>query len=622
MFVVKRSTHNPLLKPILDHSWESFAAFNWCPVQKKHKVSCVYRAVSDIEYLYKQNLHVSTVGYTEINREHHFEKRRQLIAPEQKWEKFGCEDPRVTKIGKKYYIFYTALSAFPFSAEGIKVAVAITKDFKNIEERHLVTPFNAKAMVLFPEKIKGKYWAMLSAHTDSPPVITALAEFDSIEQIWSHEYWNKWHKNINKHHINLKRNDNDYIEIGSAPIKTKDGWLLIYSHIQNYFSDNKIFGIEAILMDLKDPSKIIARTSGPILVPEEIYEEFGQVPSIVFPSGAFIAKEKLFIYYGAADTTGCRAHVNVENLLDSMKKKPIFSRYENNPIIAPAKIQEWESKAVFNPTAIEIEEKIHILYRAMGKDDVSVLGYAFSENGLDILGCKNKPAYVPREIFETKGCEDPRITKIGDELYMFYTAFDGVNPPGVAATSIKVKDFLKQNWNWKKPAIITPVGIDNKDACLFPKKIKGSYYIIHRAHNHICFDPIKSLNFHKDKIESFTPIIGPRKGMWDSLKVGIAATPIETERGWLLFYHGVSDDGVYRVGAVLLQLDDPSIVLSRTTDFIFEPEMEYEKKGQVNNVVFPCGIINKKGTIFMYYGGGDSVVGVAKAKLSEILRAL
>ena len=97
-----------------------------------------------------------------------------MIAPEEDWERFGCEDPRVTKIDDKYYIFYTALSVYPFAAEGIKVAVAVTKDFKKIEERHLVTPFNAKAMVLFPEKINGKYVALLTAHTDTPPVKICL----------------------------------------------------------------------------------------------------------------------------------------------------------------------------------------------------------------------------------------------------------------------------------------------------------------------------------------------------------------------------------------------------------------------------------------------------------------
>lgn len=628
MFVVRRSTHNPLLKPISDHAWESFGTFNWCPIQDKKKVHLLYRAESDVEYVHKKELRMSTIGYAESIDAHHYEKRRQLIFPEQEWEKFGCEDPRVTKIGDKYYIFYTALSTFPFSAEGIKIAVAVTSDFKKIKEKHLVTPFNAKAMVLFPEKIRGKFVAMLSAHTDSPPVITAIAKFDKIEDLWDEKYWKKWHDNIEDHRMVLRRKESDHVEIGSAPIKTKDGWLLIYSHIQNYFSDNKIFGIEAVLLSLENPARIIARTEGPLLVPEEAYEEFGQVPNVIFPSGCFIAGKELYIYYGATDTTCCRAHVNLQDLLNSMKREPVFVRDNENPILTPIAKNDWEDKAVFNPAAVELKGKIHIVYRAMGHEDTSVMGYATTKNGFDILERLPSPIYGPNQDFEGKshpgnsGCEDPRITEVDDKLHMFYTAYDGVNPPVVAATNIKTKDFLKKKWNWSVPTLITPVGIDNKDACLFPEKINGSYYIFHRAHNHICFDPVKSLNFEVDKVESFTPIVGPRRGMWDSQKVGIAAPPIKTKKGWLLFYHGVSDDAVYRVGVLLLNLKDPGVVISRTTDCIFEPEESYEINGQVSQVVFPCGVVNRNGTIFMYYGGGDSVVGVATAKLDEILEAL
>lgn len=426
----------------------------------------------------------------------------------------------------------------------------------------------------------------------------------------------------------MRRLESDHVEIGSPPIKTKDGWLLIYSHIQNYFSEKKIFGIEAVLLDLKNPSKIIARTSGPMLVPEEIYEEFGQVPNVIFPSGSFLHGKKLHIYYGAADTTGCRAKVYLEDLLCSMKKESVFERYEKNPILKPLKRNSWEDKAVFNPAAIDLNGEVHIVYRAMGSNDTSVMGCAISKNGKDITERIKKPIYVPRESFESKyhpgnsGCEDPRITLMDDRLYMFYTAYDGMNPPAVAASSILVDDFLERSWNWSKPELVTPFGIDNKDACLFPEKIKGEYYVLHRAHNHICFDSVKSLDFSKYNIESFTPIVGPRQGMWDSQKVGIAGPPIKTKKGWLLFYHGVSDNSTYRVGIVLLDLKDPRVILSRTTDSVFEPEMKYEKEGQVGKVVFPCGAVVRRGVVYLYYGGGDSVVGVATAKLDKILKTM
>ena len=110
--------------------------------------------------------------------------------------------------------------------------------------------------------------------------------------------------------------------------------------------------------------------------------------------------------------------------------------------------------------------------------------------------------------------------------------------------------------------------------------------------------------------------------MWDGRKVGIASVPIKTGKGWLLLYHGVSDEGVYRVGALLLDLHNPMIVLARTTDYIFAPETDYEKNGIIPNVVFPCGstVIGKK--LFIYYGGADRVVGVATANIDEIVDAL
>ena len=110
--------------------------------------------------------------------------------------------------------------------------------------------------------------------------------------------------------------------------------------------------------------------------------------------------------------------------------------------------------------------------------------------------------------------------------------------------------------------------------------------------------------------------------MWDGLKVGISVPPIKTKEGWILIYHGVSARSRYRVGAVLLDLDDPTTVLARTTDAIFEPREAYELEGQVNYVVFPCGAVVKDDIIYMYYGGGDSVVDVASISIKDLLDSL
>ncbi|MEJ0001755.1 MAG: hypothetical protein WDN09_01030 [bacterium] len=464
-----------------------------------------------------------------------------------------------------------------------------------------------------------------------------IVKVDAIEELWSPEFWEKWEENIENDVVNLKRADYDQIEVGAPPIKTKYGWLLVYSHIQNYYPHprnlDRIFGVEAVLLDLDDPKKIVGRTRGPILVPQEMYELSGYVSDVIFPTGALLEKDILTIYYGAADTTVCMARVNFTDLVMSMHpefgKEYRFKRYEKNPIIVPRDMP-WEAKGTFNPAAIMVDKKIHILYRAFSNDNTSTIGYAMSEDGFTIAERLTEPVYVPREDFEAKksdggfsGCEDPRLTRIGDNLYMCYTAFDTIGPPRVAIASISVKDFAAKKWNWARPFIITPNDVDDKDACLFPEKFKHGYFVMHRVSNEVCGDYLKTLDFATDSVKKCIHIIGPRANMWDSAKVGIASPPIKTKYGWLLLYHGVSkSNNTYRIGAALLDLKDPAIVLARGAEPIFEPEEKYEKEGFIPNVVFPCGVVEKEGVLYIYYGGADTVVGVATMKTEVLVNAL
>jgi predicted GH43/DUF377 family glycosyl hydrolase len=636
MYVAKRSHHNPILTPNRDHYWEESATFNMSVLKKGKTFYGVYRAIGAEDKLLTPE-RVSMIGIGKSKDGRHFEERMPFIIPQEEWEQYGCEDPRITFFEGKYYTFYTALSKFPFEASGIKVAVAVSKDLKKITERHLVTPFNAKAMTLFPERIGGKITVILTVNTDMPPSKIAIAQVDKIEELWSTQFWEKWYANLDKYTIELKKVPSDHTEVGATPIKTSHGWLLIYSHIQNYFSGgngDRIFGIEAALFDLNNPLKIIGRTRGPILAPRESYELLGHVPNIVFPSGAILEKNTLLIYYGAADTTTCVMHVNLTDLLGTMRPQTAlgwhFARSAQNPIIMPNKTHPWEAQATLNPAALRLRNTTHILYRALSVDNTSSIGYASSKDGFSINERLALPVYVPREDFELKkiaggnsGCEDPRLTKIGKTIYMCYTAFDGIGPPRVAITSITEKNFLAQNWEWEKPILITPPGFDDKDTCLLPEKTDGKYFILHRVGDEICGDYLKSLSFKTEKIKKCIRIIGPRVNMWDSLKVGITAPPLKTKYGWLLLYHGISKNHhTYRIGAVLLDLKDPAIVLARSTDPIFEPEEPYEKTGIVNNVVFPCGMVEKDGLLYIYYGGADTVVGVATMGLNIILKAL
>jgi predicted GH43/DUF377 family glycosyl hydrolase len=555
-------------------------------------------------------------------------------------------------------------------------------------------------MALFPSRINGKITVVFSAHTDMPPAKITIAQVDDIEELWSPFFWAKWHADIDSYTIaDPRRSPYDHIEVGAPPVRTDRGWLFIYSHIQNYFSNpehfERIFGIEALLLDMANPRKIVGHTFGAILAPEELYELKGDVANVIFPSGALIHKsvgrkhDDLIIYYGAADTTTCSAQVPIEDLLASIDPATSVDQYFQRPLSVPLllpihagsnasensligsiKLNEdkkhaWEAKAVFNPAAIKLRgdngvEKIYLLYRAMSEDNTSVVGCAVLDaDGVTVVERFPDPVYVPREPFEMKrvpggnsGCEDPRLTRIGDRVYMCYTAYNGIDVPRVAVSSISVGDFLARRWfgaedasgtiptGWTKPVLISPPGIDDKDACIFPEKFGvskaavakddsgGKWFLLHRIGTEICGDYVDSLDFTDNQINRCIPVLAPRPGKWDSAKVGLSVPPIKTVHGWLLLYHGISrQHHTYRVGAVLLDLEDPTLVLARSADALFEPQESYEKKGIVDIVVFPCGAIvreDKKAgdDLLIYYGGADSVVGVACMKLEIIVGGL
>jgi predicted GH43/DUF377 family glycosyl hydrolase len=636
MTEMRRSEENPILIPMSENTWEADGAFNGCPVHDGNKIHFVYRAVSAPQKISGFELPLSTIGYAFSNDGIHFKNRRQFIKPEYDWEQFGCEDPRVTKMNGKFYIFYTALSTFPFCSTCIKVGAAITNDFKKIKEKHLVTPFNSKAMSLFPEKVAGRYAVVLSVNTDLPPTRIAVAYFDREEQIWSPTYWEGWYSLLNDNIIPLERSSKDHIEAGAPPIKTKYGWLLIYSYIQNYFSPPAVFGIEAALLDINNPQRIIARTDKPLIVPQEEYEKYGKVPNIVFPTGALVKDGILHIYYGAADTTcavaTCKLDTLLEDMLEARIKQIRLNRFSGNPIIKADPKLAWQSRAVFNPTALYEYGRVHLAYRAMSEDNTSVIGYASSGDGYNFEDRPNEPLYTPREPFEAKfvpggnsGCEDPRLTRIGDTIYMLYTAFNGRSEPRVALTYIKVDDFLARCWNWSRPILISPPNVPDKDAAIFPKKIKGKYAFLHRLGVSIWLDYVDDLQFGDNKWLKGNVIMSPKDELPDTEKVGISGPPIETKEGWLLLYHCVSrktQPMTYYVAAALLDLKDPSIILARRKVPILQPETPYELYGQVNNVVFPCGAVVIGEDLFVYYGGADSVIGVATMKLTELLNSL
>ncbi|MFZ5437714.1 MAG: hypothetical protein ACOZAK_01525 [Patescibacteria group bacterium] len=324
---------------------------------------------------------------------------------------------------------------------------------------------------------------------------------------------------------------------------------------------------------------------------------------------------------------------------------PLLTKHQHhNPMIKPQHKNHWEAFTTFNPAAFVAVDKVHILYRAQGYDYVSQVGYAVSSDGFRIDKRFSQPVYKPSQKFEgvslpvgdlnnpfvsgggCGGVEDPRTTVIDDRVYMTYVAYDGWSPPRVALTSISLKNFLNNNFLWEKPVLISPPGVVDKSAVIFPEKINGKYVIMHRVFPDILLDYVDSLaDFDGRKFIYGQNKISPRsKEWWDSRKIGAGAPPLKTEEGWLLIYQAVDDKDAseYKVGAMLLDLNDPTKVLARSSEPILLPREEYENVGFKAGVVYPCGAVIKDRTLFVYYGGADSYVCVATADLPDFINKL
>jgi predicted GH43/DUF377 family glycosyl hydrolase len=429
---------------------------------------------------------------------------------------------------------------------------------------------------------------------------------------------------MSKHALpDVRRKENDHMEVAATPILTDEGWLLIYSHIQNYYDEShRIFGVEAVLLDRNDPQKIISKTEFPFLVPDESYERYGLVSNIVFPTGVRLHGDALHLYYGAADTFCAEAWMSLSDLLSAMRgdlRDSYVTRVNAEPIMLAIPEHEWESAGVSNAAAIDIDGTVHLLYRATNPGNYSSIGYARLDDALNVVERLPEPVYKSRESFESHGTEDPRVSRIGDTIYLTYTAFDGTHARG-ALSAISVADFVAHNFNWTPPQLLTPEGTDDKDICVLPGLVDGKSILYHRIDPNICADVLDTFP-PSELITRCIQILSPRPGMWDGIKVGAAGPPIKVEEGWLFIYHAVGPDYVYRLGAALL--DETGLtVLARTSLPIFEPVLSWEKNGLVNNVVFSCGTILRDDTLYIYYGGADTALGVATLSKKKLLKCL
>ncbi len=304
----------------------------------------------------------------------------------------------------------------------------------------------------------------------------------------------------------------------------------------------------------------------------------------------------------------------------------------NQPIIEPIAGNSWESRYVLNAAAVRLDGKIYILYRAFGDDEISRIGLAWTKDGIHIDGRLDYPIYQPGHPTERAGTEDPRVIVIDDRIYMLYTAWD-LKLAQIAMASIPVQAFLEFRFDaWEYNGLAFP-GLANKDAVIYPEKFNRGYAIYHRIDPSMWISYMDDLNCPWPR-EGHQIVVAPRPGMmWDGVKIGAGAQPIKTTHGWLNIYHGVDYERSYRLGALFMELDDPAKVIYQTPNPILEPETEFEvgktggKDYWVPHVVFTCGavpavdkeVVEPDDEIYVYYGAADTVIGVAKGRLRDIV---
>jgi beta-1,2-mannosidase len=294
-----------------------------------------------------------------------------------------------------------------------------------------------------------------------------------------------------------------------------------------------------------------------------------------------------------------------------------WQRASENPVISPQG-DGWESAGTFNPSVVLRDGKIVMLYRAQDRAGTSRLGYAESVDGIHFKR-RSQPVFSPEKDYEKDGgVEDPRLVQFGDTYYLTYTGYNKKDAQLCLATS---KDLI----HWERRGIILPAYKGNwnvrwtKSGAIVPEKVGGKYWMYFLGTSRDNKDQM-GLASSDDLLHwteaTETPVLPAREGKFDSRVVEPGPAPIVTANGIFLIYNGADDKLVYRTGVAVFDRNDPRRVISRTESPIFAPEKEWEKVGQVPNVVFVEGMVRKGSDYLFYYGGADANVGVAKAAVN------
>lgn len=305
--------------------------------------------------------------------------------------------------------------------------------------------------------------------------------------------------------------------------------------------------------------------------------------------------------------------------------RELFRRHPANPIL---RAEDWPYpvNAVFNPGAAVVDGETVLLARVEALTGISHLTVARSANGVDGWSVEDKPLLAPADGAETEewGFEDPRAVW-ADELGRWVITCTAYGPAGPAVYLATTEDFRSVE---RHGIVMHP---EDKNAALLPHRVGGKWILFHRPMT--AFGGFRGeihLSRSSDLQNWSAPeqVLQPRHGAWwDSLRIGIGPPPLETERGWLVIYHGVKETvagAIYRVGLALVDLDEPSRVVARAPDWVLAPLAPYERQGDVPNIVFPCGLVHDHATgeVRLYYGAADTTICLATARLDDLLDAV
>ncbi len=335
------------------------------------------------------------------------------------------------------------------------------------------------------------------------------------------------------------------------------------------------------------------------------------------------------------------------------KKHPLaLSRAIRNPVLSQSALG-WEVEAVINPAAvIDPSGRVHLFYRAIGRDGISRIGYASSADGVNfderlpypVFALQNSVPDPRMEKYRRQhhaglvasggtwcGVEDPRAILLDGRVYLSFQAFEGWHSLRIGVVSISLEDLQAKRWKWSAPVFLSAPEEVQKNWVIFPKKIQGKYAVFHGL---TYKNRGRALIAMLDTLDSDpTPYIDSDarfrndelyEGVWDSRIRGAAAPPIETKEGWLVFYHAndAKEPHRYKLGAMLLDKNDPSKVLVRSQVPVLSPDASYENEGAKPGIVYACGAVVKDDMLIIYYGAADTVICAAATNLTDFVEKL